>query len=90
MSHVRCRCTRCADAQVEQVIVRTLESKPAVAKHWATRAMAEAAGENQTVISRIWRAFSIRLSRQESFEAQTRSAFIDRVCNMVELYSSLE
>ncbi len=41
------------DAQIEAVIARTLESKPADATHWSTRSMAQATGLNQTAISRI-------------------------------------
>ena len=46
-----------SDAQIEEVIVRTLESKPPAATHWSTRTMAQATGLNQTAISRIWRFF---------------------------------
>ena len=46
-----------SDTQIEQVIVRTLESKPPAATHWSTRTMARVTGINQTAISRIWRAF---------------------------------
>ncbi len=53
-----------SDAQIEQVIVRTLERKPKAATHWSTRTMAEATGLNQTAISRIWRAFSLQPYRE--------------------------
>jgi transposase len=42
-----------SDRQIEQVIVRTLESKPPAATHWSTRMMAEASGINQTAIDTI-------------------------------------
>ena len=51
------------DAQIEAVISRTLESKPADATHWSTRAMAKTTGLNQTAISRIWRAFALQPHR---------------------------
>ena len=35
---------RITDAQVEDVVVRTLESTPRAATHWSTRAMARATG----------------------------------------------
>src|SRR5271166_3992603 len=41
------------DAQIEAVITRTLENKPADATHWSTRSMAKATRLNQTAISRI-------------------------------------
>src|SRR5438445_802819 len=37
-----------SDADVERVIVRTLETKPRYATHWSTRSMAEATGQSQT------------------------------------------
>jgi hypothetical protein len=51
----------------EQVIVRTLESKPPAVTHWSTRTMAGASGINQIAISRIWRAFSLAPHRSETF-----------------------
>jgi hypothetical protein len=44
------------DAQVERVIVKTLEETWADATHWSTRSMARATGMSQTAVSRIWRA----------------------------------
>ncbi len=48
------------DARVEEVVTRTLETKPADATHWSTRGMSEAAGLSQTAVSRIWRAFGLK------------------------------
>ena len=36
------------DDQVEELIVKTLEEKPADATHWSTRSMAKATGMSQT------------------------------------------
>src|SRR5215831_15372966 len=41
------------DAQVEDVIVRTLETTPCGATHWSTRGMAKAVGLSHMAISRI-------------------------------------
>ncbi|MFE2336581.1 helix-turn-helix domain-containing protein [Streptomyces coelicoflavus] len=43
------------DADVERVIVKTLEERPKNATHWSTRSMAAATGMSQSSISRIWR-----------------------------------
>jgi transposase len=72
-----------SDAQIEQVIVRTLESKPAAATHWSTRTMAQATGINQTAISRIWRAFSLAPHRAETFSLSKDPLFIDKVRDIV-------
>ncbi len=68
-----------SDAQIEQVLVRTLESRPKASTHWSTRSMAEATGLNQTAISRIWRAFSLQPHRQENFKLSRDPLFIDKV-----------
>ncbi|MBX3437203.1 MAG: IS630 family transposase [Planctomycetaceae bacterium] len=77
-----------SDAQVEQVITKTLESKPPHATHWSTRSMAQATGLSQTAISRIWRAFSLQPHRTETFKLSTDPLFIDKVRDVVGLYMS--
>src|SRR5271167_2818542 len=42
------------DSQIEEVITRTLESKPEDATHWSTRKMAATLGLSQSAIVRIW------------------------------------
>jgi len=75
-----------SDAQIEAVIARTLESKPAGATHWSTRSMAQATGLNQTAVSRIWRAFALQPHRSESFKLSKDPLFIDKVRDIVGLY----
>lgn len=74
------------DAQVEAVLTRTLESKPADATHWSTRSLAEATGLNQTAISRIWRAFALQPHRSETFKLSRDPLFIEKVRDIVGLY----
>jgi len=74
------------DAQIEEVLVRTLESQPQAATHWSTRSMAKASGINQTAISRIWRAFSLAPHRSETFKLSKDPLFIDKVRDIVGLY----
>ena len=75
-----------SDAQIEEVIVRTLESKPPAATHWSTRTMAAATRINQTAISRIWRAFLLAPHRSETFKLSKDPLFIDKVRDIVGLY----
>jgi transposase len=75
-----------SDAQIEAVITRTLESKPADATHWSSRSMAQACGLNQTAVSRIWRAFALQPHRSESFKLSRDPLFIDKVRDVVGLY----
>ena len=51
---------RISDAQVEAVITRTLETRPAQGTHWSTRSLAQEMGLSQTAVSRIWRAFALQ------------------------------
>ena len=74
------------DDQVERVIVKTLEDKPADATHWSTRSMAKAMGMSQTSISLIWRAFGLQPHRAETFKLSTDPLFIDKVRDIVALY----
>ena len=76
------------DADVERVIVATLEQKPKNATHWTTRSMAEASGLNQTAIVRIWNAFGLQPHRQETFKISEDPQFIDKVRDIVGLYMS--
>ncbi len=75
-----------SDEQVEAVIVKTLEEKPADATHWSTRSMARSMGMSQTSISRIWRAFGLQPHRAESFKLSTDPLFIEKVRDVVGLY----
>ena len=72
--------------QVEDVTVRTLESKPVDATHWSTRSMAQASGMSQSAVSRIWRAFGLKPHTQETFKLSTDPQFIEKVCDVVGLY----
>jgi transposase len=74
------------DAQVERVIVTTLETTPADATHWSTRSLARALGLNQTAVSRIWRAFGLKPHLTEAFKLSTDPQFIDKVRDVVGLY----
>ena len=74
------------DEQVEDVIVRTLESTPADATHWSTRSMAQASGMSQSAVSRIWRAFGLKPHKQETFKLSTDPQFIEKVRDIVGLY----
>ena len=74
------------DAQVEEVIVKTLESTPENATHWSTRAMAREVGLTQSAVHRIWRAFGLQPHRQETWKLSKDPQFIDKVRDVVGLY----
>lgn len=74
------------DAQVEAVIVRTLESTPREATHWSSRLMAKESGLSPSSVQRIWRAFGLQPHRSETFKLSTDPLFIDKVRDVVGLY----
>jgi transposase len=75
------------DAQVEAVIVKTLEETPSNRdSHWSTRSMAKATGLSQTAVSRIWRAFGLKPHLVDSWKLSTDPLFIDKVRDIVGLY----
>ncbi|GAA0734333.1 IS630-like element ISMsm2 family transposase [Dactylosporangium roseum] len=75
------------DAQVETVIVKTLESAPSDQdSHWSTRSMARATGLSQTAVSRIWRAFGLKPHLVDTWKLSTDPLFIDKVRDVVGLY----
>jgi transposase len=75
-----------SDAQVEEVILKTLESTPRDATHWSTRLMASEVGLSQTAVSRIWRAFGLQPHRQESWKLSKDPQFVAKVRDVVGLY----
>jgi transposase len=75
-----------SDADVERVIVKTLEEQPQGATHWSTRSMAAATGMSQTAVSRIWRAFALKPHQSETFKLSPDPQFIDKVRDIVGLY----
>ena len=48
------------DAQVEDVVVRTLEEVPEGATHWSKRELARRAGISPSSVLRIWHAFGLQ------------------------------
>ena len=74
------------DAQIEAVLTRTLESRPADATHWSTRSMAKAAGLSRSTVNRIWRAFVLQPHRAETFKLSKDPLFIEKVRDIVGLY----
>jgi transposase len=73
-------------ADVETVIVKTLEDTPRDATHWSTRSMAQATGMSQSAITRIWRAFGLKPHLSETFKLSPDPQFIDKVRDIVGLY----
>src|SRR3954467_2559523 len=75
-----------SDAQVENVIVQTLESTPRGETHWSTRGLAKATGLSRMTISRIWQAFGLQPHPSETFKLSPDPQLIEKVRDIVGLY----
>src|SRR3712207_3424561 len=72
--------------KIAEVVTATLETMPAAATHWSTRSMAKASGVSTSTVHRIWRAFSLRPHRTETFKLSTDPLFVEKVRDIVGLY----
>src|ERR687893_51974 len=77
---------RIGDEKIAEVVTATLETMPAAATHWSRRSMAEASGVSASAVHRIWRAFSLRPHRTETFKLSTDPLFVEKVRDIVGLY----
>ncbi|MFD6461070.1 IS630 family transposase [Streptomyces roseolus] len=74
------------DAQVEEVVVRTLEQTPPAGTHWSKRELAKAVGISPASVLRIWHAFGLQPWRTETFKISPNPFLIDKVRDVVGLY----
>ena len=74
------------DDQVEEVVVKTLQSKPKAATHWSTRSMAEAVGLGKSTIQRVWSTFGLKPHRTETFTLSPDPLLVEKVHDIVGLY----
>src|SRR5437667_3456186 len=74
------------DAQIEQIVIQTLESTPRAQTHWSTRGLAQATGLSRMTISRIWRAFGLQPHRTDIFKLSPDPLLIEKVRDIVGLY----
>lgn len=75
-----------SDEQIEQVIIKTLESTPRGQTHWSTRELAKASGLSRMTISRICRAFGLQPHRVETFKLSPDPLLVEKVRDIVGLY----
>jgi transposase len=75
-----------SDADVEAIVVKTLETTPKGRTHWSTRKMAAQAGVSHTMVGHIWRTFGLQPHRTESFKLSPDPQLIDKVRDVVGLY----
>ena len=74
------------DADVERIVVQTLETKPRDATQWSVRSMAQATGFSRSTVHRVWQAFALQPHRSETFKLSQDPLFIEKVRDIVGLY----
>jgi len=75
-----------SDDEVEDIVVKTLETKPKGRTHWSTRKMAQKAGVSHSTVGRIWRTFGLQPHIVKSFKISDDPLFIEKVRDIVGLY----
>ena len=74
------------DAQVEEVVVRTLEEVPEGATHWSKRELARRAGMSPSSVLRIWRTFGLQPWRTETFKISPDPLLTGKIRDVAGLY----
>lgn len=74
------------DADVEAVVVRTLEETPSDATHWSTRDLAARSGMSASSVGRIWKAFGLKPWLTDGFKLSSDPQFVDKVRDVVGVY----
>ncbi|MEB3965077.1 IS630 family transposase [Streptomyces kunmingensis] len=75
-----------ADAQVEEVAVRTLEAVPEGGTHWSKRELARQLRISPTSVHRSWKAFGLPPHRTEVFRISPDPLLLDKIRDVVGLY----
>jgi transposase len=73
-------------AQVEDIVVATLESTPKNATHWSRAKMAQRCGLSKSTVGPIWRAFELKPHREDGFRLSNDPQFVEKVYDIVGLY----
>ena len=73
------------DAQVEEVVARTLEQTPAGSAHWSKRELARQVGISPTTVHRIWRSFGLQPWRTEDFKISPDPLLTGKIRDVVGL-----
>ena len=76
------------DERVDELIRKTLTTKPPSGTHWTTRSLAKRTGLSAASVGRIWKAFGLQPHRTESFSLSKDPQFTAKVRDIVGLYLS--
>jgi transposase len=74
--------------KVDEIIDKTLRTKPKGATHWSTRSLAKEVGVSRATVQRIWRSHRLQPHRERSFKLSSDPDFNEKVRDVVGLYMS--
>ncbi len=75
-----------SDAQVFEVVTKTLETKPKHATQWSTRTMAQEVGLSPATVAKIWKQFELKPHKQQRWKLSKDPLFIEKTRDIVGLY----
>jgi transposase len=73
-------------AQIQEVVRKTTQGKPANATHWSTRSMAEAAGLSEKTVRRIWHQHGLKPHLARTFKLSNDPQFAEKLEAIIGLY----
>lgn len=71
---------------IEQIIEKTLHSKPKNATHWSARTLAKQVGVNPTLVHRVWRSNGLKPHLVKTFKLSNDKNFLEKLHDVVGLY----
>jgi len=75
-----------SQSKVDEIIDKTLHTKPKGATHWSDRSMAKEAGVSHATIQRIWKSHKLKPHRERGFKLSSDPEFNEKVRDVVGLY----
>ena len=82
----RGRKPRITSEERQEIIRKTLETKPVAATQWSLRTMAQAVGVSRHTVHLIWRANGLKPHRVRSFKLSNDPKFAEKLEDIVGLY----
>lgn len=72
--------------KIEEIIKKTLQTKPKDATHWSCRNMAQAAKVSHSSVQRIWDSNHLKPHLVKTFKLSTDPQFIEKLRDVIGLY----
>lgn len=85
-SHRSGRIPTISKEKEDEIINRTLHTKPAGSTHWSTRSLALEVGVSKMTIQRIWKKYDLKPYSVKNFKISNDINFVSKVRDVVGLY----